>query len=60
MGTNFYWRETDEQVCPCCGRVNESLHIGKSSIGWAFQLNIIFESKEEANICYLLAATFNH
>jgi hypothetical protein len=40
MSTNFYWRETDESVCPCCGRVNELLHIGKSSAGWAFQLRI--------------------
>lgn len=40
MSTNFYWREHDELICPCCKREYEYLHIGKSSVGWAFQLRI--------------------
>jgi hypothetical protein len=33
MGTNYYLR-TD--ICPHCGRYEEELHIGKSSVGWKF------------------------
>ena len=32
MGTNYYWIR---DRCPTCGR-GESLHIGKSSVGWQF------------------------
>lgn len=40
MGTNYHWHETGERECPCCKRTNESLHIGKSSWGWAFSLRV--------------------
>lgn len=33
MGTNYYLK-TD--VCECCGRERERVHIGKSSSGWPF------------------------
>ena len=33
MGTNYYHVSS---VCPHCGRGDEDLHIGKSSMGWAF------------------------
>ena len=35
MGTNYYLRI---DVCPVCGRPAHSLHVGKSSAGWAFAL----------------------
>ncbi len=35
MGTNYY---AQEKSCPHCGRGGDRLHIGKSSIGWAFIL----------------------
>jgi hypothetical protein len=37
MGTNYYLHET---VCSTCGRGPEPLHIGKSSMGWVFALQI--------------------
>ena len=36
MGTNYYWAQTP---CKECGRFDER-HIGKSSVGWVFALNI--------------------
>lgn len=40
MGTNYYLLKN---VCPTCGRPEERLHIGKSSVGWAFGLHVIPE-----------------
>jgi len=42
MGTNYYWLE---DICPCCGKPEKELHIGKSSAGWYFSLHIIPEEK---------------
>lgn len=37
MGTNYFLvRDTDIPVCRSCGSNPTALHIGKSSIGWAF------------------------
>lgn len=36
MGTNYY---LERDVCGCCGRAKDRLHIGKSSGGWCFALN---------------------
>ena len=36
MGTNYYLKQN---VCPTCGR-GEDLHIGKSSMGWHFALQV--------------------
>lgn len=33
MGTNYYLHK---DFCPCCGRPNEEIHIGKYSAGWKF------------------------
>lgn len=41
MGTNFYLHQKKD--CECCGRPFEPLHIGKSSVGWAFSLHVIPE-----------------
>jgi hypothetical protein len=41
MGTNYYF--FDEKPCPTCGREDEPLHIGKSSMGWCFGLHVIPE-----------------
>ncbi len=38
MSTNYYLRNVP---CPCCGHVDEPLHIGKSSMGWCFALHVI-------------------
>jgi len=38
MGTNFY-AHTD--VCKCCNRPREKMHIGKSSMGWTFSFHAI-------------------
>lgn len=35
MGTNYYHTE---DACPTCGKGDE-VHIGKSSVGWAFHFN---------------------
>jgi len=40
MGTNYYLKR---DVCSCCGRGADKLHIGKSSFGWCFSLHIISE-----------------
>lgn len=37
MGTNYY---VERDPCPCCGRGGVPLHIGKSSMGWAFALRV--------------------
>src|SRR5699024_8675122 len=37
MGTNYY---LERDVCPKCGRGDEPIHIGKSSVGWCFALAI--------------------
>lgn len=34
MGTNFY--TTEHPPCEHCGRGGDEIHIGKSSLGWAF------------------------
>jgi hypothetical protein len=34
MGTNYYVMPAP--CCPTCGRSDPSIHIGKSSAGWAF------------------------
>jgi hypothetical protein len=36
MGTNYYH---DRDVCPTCNRPAESVHIGKSSMGWTFSFH---------------------
>ncbi len=33
MGTNYYARIN---ICKCCGKPEEEIHIGKSSAGWTF------------------------
>ena len=37
MGTNYYLKRN---CCEHCGRSDESLHIGKSSMGWCFSLHV--------------------
>lgn len=39
MVTNYYYWYR-ENPCPTCGRTDEALHIGKSSAGWSFALNV--------------------
>lgn len=36
MGTNYYHHS---QACPCCGRSDPRVHIGKSSAGWTFSFH---------------------
>jgi len=43
MGTNYYLRQN---TCPHCGRGDEQIHIGKSSAGWCFSLQV-FEPYED-------------
>lgn len=45
MGTNYFYETAARDICPACGRGGEieSLHIGKSSAGWAFALHILPE-----------------
>lgn len=38
MGTNYYWYA--QPPCAACGREHEPIHIGKSSAGWCFSLNV--------------------
>lgn len=38
MGTNYYLSKAPD--CPTCGRNDEPLHIGKSSMGWCFSLHV--------------------
>jgi len=33
MGTNYYAKK---EPCPTCGHAPESIHLGKSSMGWQF------------------------
>lgn len=40
MGTNYY---AYKNICSCCNREEERLHIGKSSMGWCFAIHIIPE-----------------
>lgn len=37
MGTNYYWHEDQ---CEHCRRTSKPIHIGKSSMGWAFSLHV--------------------
>jgi len=37
MGTNYYWCKG---ICESCGKSDTRLHIGKSSLGWCFQLHV--------------------
>ena len=37
MGTNYYLHINK---CPTCGTPEKILHIGKSSVGWAFSLHV--------------------
>jgi len=38
MGTNYY---LESNVCPHCERSDEKIHIGKSSGGWCFMLQVL-------------------
>ena len=42
MGTNYYLQIS---VCKYCGRPEETLHIGKSSMGWKFSFRIYRDEK---------------
>lgn|SRR5574343_134726 len=42
MGTNYY---ISKGLCPCCGRGEDKLHIGKSPCGWHFSLHVIPEQE---------------
>ena len=44
MGTNYYYH-TD--MCEHCGRGDEPIHIGKSSVGWCFALHVYPEELED-------------
>lgn len=35
MGTNYHAKIN---ICPCCKRPEEEVHLGKSSLGWSFAL----------------------
>ena len=37
MGTNYYLHQ---KACQCCKKSQTRIHIGKSSMGWAFSLHI--------------------
>jgi len=45
MGTNYYWHEKPD--CECCGRPFEGIHIGKSSMGWAFALHVYPDAPDD-------------
>jgi len=47
MGTNFYWKQEEKPPCECCQRpfIQETIHIGKSSLGWCFSLHVTDEIK---------------
>lgn len=47
MGTNYYLYE--KPACACCGREFGSKHIGKSSGGWCFSLEMYHLSKRRAS-----------
>lgn len=38
MGCNFY---AHIDVCECCNKPGEKIHIGKSSCGWSFSFHAI-------------------
>ena len=42
MGTNYYLVRETKPACPTCGHqeIAERLHIGKSSRGWCFSLQV--------------------
>ena len=42
MGTNYYLKVDPQPACPTCGNAPqpETLHIGKSSVGWCFSLRV--------------------
>ena len=42
MGTNFYVEQEPAQTCETCGHISggDEMHIGKSSYGWVFLLNV--------------------
>ena len=42
MGTNYY---VVENICECCNRYDEKIHIGKSSHGWTFSFHSTFDCK---------------
>ena len=43
MGTNYYAKINEEVTCKECGHVTggDLVHIGKSSAGWVFALNVL-------------------
>ena len=41
MGTNYYLHT---EVCECCNRPKDKIHIGKSSAGWHFSLHVLPEN----------------
>lgn len=45
MGTNYYLVTKAEKKCDHCGHIEPAtkLHIGKSSLGWCFSLQVIPE-----------------
>lgn len=47
MSTNYYVKTVEKSACRCCGHCEPSqlLHIGKSSMGWAFALHVTDEIK---------------
>ena len=38
MSTNYYVKP---EVCKCCGRSDEPIHIGESSCGWTFSFHTL-------------------
>jgi hypothetical protein len=50
VGTNYYWVQ-QKDVCPHClrGEVVENLHIGKSSMGWCFSLQVFSDPETKIN-----------
>ncbi len=43
MGTNYYLHSAG---CPCCGRSDPPLRIGKSAAGWCFALQVYPDGTE--------------
>ncbi len=43
MGTNYY---LENDVCSCCNRAKDTMHIGKSSMGWCFSLHVFTEEED--------------
>ena len=44
MGTNYYLHRN---ICAHCGRGDQPLHIGKSSVGWCFSLHVGRDYEDE-------------